>query len=137
MRRLLALLASFAACGGSGASEKVAPKRQDGGTQATDASVTLAPLALGMPEVAGFDYRARAGHAAFKLARDSEAKGDWATVAAETFTDADEAQRSAQSRYAGVKMDWQRYRALSDSERREVEVTREFLREIAAEFPND
>jgi hypothetical protein len=60
---------------------------------------------------------------------------DWATVAAESFTDADEAQRSADSRYAGVKMAWHRYRALSESERREVEVTREFLREIAAEFP--
>ena len=62
---------------------------------------------------------------------------DWATVAAETFADADAAQRSAESRYAGVKMDWHRYRPLTDSERREVETTREFLREIAAEFPNE
>ena len=61
----------------------------------------------------------------------------WATVAAETFADADEAQRSAESRYAEVKMAWHRYRPLSDSEKREVEVTREFLREIAAEFPNE
>jgi hypothetical protein len=63
--------------------------------------------------------------------------GDWATVAAETFADADEAQHSAQSRYAEVTMAWHRYRALSESERREVDVTREFLREIAAEFPNE
>ena len=62
---------------------------------------------------------------------------DWATVAAESFADADEAQRSAQSRYAEVAMAWHRYRPLSDSERREVEVTRNFLREMAAEFPNE
>lgn len=61
----------------------------------------------------------------------------WATVAAETFLDADAAQRSAESHYAGVRMTWHRYRTLSDSEKREVEVTREFLREITAEFPNE
>jgi hypothetical protein len=62
---------------------------------------------------------------------------DWATVAAETFAHAQEAQRSAEARYEGVKMAWHRYRALSESEQREVDVTREFLREIAAEFPNE
>ena len=62
---------------------------------------------------------------------------DWASVAAETFPDADAAQSSAEARYAGVKASWHRYRALSDSERREVDVTREFLREIAAEFPDE
>jgi hypothetical protein len=61
---------------------------------------------------------------------------DWATVAAETFPDADAAQRSAESRYAGVKAPW-RGRPLSEAERREVETTREFLREIAADFPNE
>lgn len=59
------------------------PKRQDGGAPVADASVALAPLVLGLPEVATFDYRARGGHAAFKLARASEAQGDWATVAAQ------------------------------------------------------
>jgi len=62
---------------------------------------------------------------------------DWQTVAAETFGHADEAQRSAEERYAGVKASWHRYRPLSESERREVEVTREFLREMAAEFPDE
>jgi hypothetical protein len=62
---------------------------------------------------------------------------DWATVAADEFASADEAQRSAQSRYEGVAMAWHAYRQLSDSERREVEVTRDFLREMAAEFPNE
>lgn len=62
---------------------------------------------------------------------------DWATVAAESFADADEAQRSAEARYAGVAMAWRRYRKLSESEQREVAVTRDFLREMAAEFPNE
>lgn len=62
---------------------------------------------------------------------------DWETVAAEGFTDADAAQASAESRYAGVPVAWHRYRPLSDTERREVAVTREFLREIAAEFPDE
>jgi hypothetical protein len=62
---------------------------------------------------------------------------DWMTVAAESFADADAAQRSAEERYAGVRMRWSPYRELSDTERREVESTRNFLRELAAEFPND
>lgn len=61
---------------------------------------------------------------------------DWMTVAAEAFTDADAAQRSAEARYAGVPMAWTHYRELSDGERREVEATRNFLRELAAEYPD-
>lgn len=62
---------------------------------------------------------------------------DWETLAAEGFMDADTAQASAESRYAGVAVAWHRYRPLSEPERREVDVTREFLREIAAEFPDE
>jgi len=62
---------------------------------------------------------------------------DWATIVAESFPDADAAQSSAETRYAGVKVTWHRYRTLSASERKEVETTREFLREIAAEFPSE
>jgi hypothetical protein len=62
---------------------------------------------------------------------------DWATLVAETFPDADAAQRSAEARYAEVKTTWHRSRPLTESERRQVETTREFLREIAAEFPNE
>jgi hypothetical protein len=61
---------------------------------------------------------------------------DWATIAAEMFPDADAAQRSAEARYAGVKAPW-RERPLSEAERQEVQTTRAFLREIAAEFPNE
>lgn len=83
MRRLLAALATLAACGRPNASENVAPKRDGGGAPVADAGVALAPLALGLPEVAIFDYRARAGHVAFRLARESEAKDDWTAVAAQ------------------------------------------------------
>lgn len=62
---------------------------------------------------------------------------DWDTVAAEIFVDAETAQRSAQERYAAVKPTWHRYRTLTDPEMKQVETTREFLREIAAEFPGE
>jgi hypothetical protein len=62
---------------------------------------------------------------------------DWMTVTAETFEDADAAQASAESRYAGVPMRWSHYRELTEQERHEVQVTRDFLRELAAEFPDD
>jgi hypothetical protein len=82
MRRLVALLVTAAACGPPTASENVGQKKDGGMTAAADAGVALAPLALGLPEVATFDYRGRAGHAAFRLARQSEASGDWSSVVA-------------------------------------------------------
>jgi len=75
------LLVYLIACGRPGSSENVVAKREDAGLRG-DAQVGLAPLPLGMPDVASFGYRARGGHAAFKLARDSEAKGAWQEVAA-------------------------------------------------------
>jgi hypothetical protein len=81
MRRHLPLLVYLLACGKPGSSENVVAKRDDAGPR-SDATVVLAPLPLGMPEVARFAYRTRAGHAAFRLARESEAKGAWAEVAA-------------------------------------------------------
>jgi hypothetical protein len=83
MRRLVALLVTSAACGPPTPSENVGQKRDGGVTAAADAGVALAPLALGLPEVATFDYRGRPGHAAFRLARQSEASGDWSSVAAQ------------------------------------------------------
>src|SRR5262245_5654629 len=81
MRRLAPLFVYLVACGKPGSSENVVAKRDDGGPR--DTAVTLAPLALGMPDLASFGYRARAGHAAFKLARESEAKGAWQQVASQ------------------------------------------------------
>ena len=62
---------------------------------------------------------------------------NWEMVAAEGFPDAESAQASAQSRYAAVNPSWHRYRPLSAGERKEVDITREFLREIAEEFGDE
>jgi hypothetical protein len=81
MKRLLPLLVCQIACGHPGSSENVA-RREDGGVHRGDAAVALAPLQLGMPEVAAFAYRKRPGQTAFNLARAAEAVGEWTTVAA-------------------------------------------------------
>src|SRR5687768_4175178 len=80
MRRLMPWLGVLLACGRPGTSENTAHHRDDAGAFRGDAQATLAPLSLGMPEAAGFAYRTRAGHAAFRLAREGEANGDWPTV---------------------------------------------------------
>jgi hypothetical protein len=82
MKRLLPLVLYQIACGHPGSSENVVVRREDGGVQRGDGSVALAPLALGMPDVASFAYRKRAGQTAFNLAREAEAASDWTTVAA-------------------------------------------------------
>jgi hypothetical protein len=81
MKRHLPLLVFLVACGrGAGTSEN-SVRREDGGVTRADASVALPPLSLGVRDLASFGYRARAGHAAFQLARQSEAQGDWSAVA--------------------------------------------------------
>ena len=56
-------------------------RRDDASTGGDAAAPDLPPLTLGMSAVDGFAYRKRAGQAAFKQARDAEARGDWAAVA--------------------------------------------------------
>ena len=63
MKRLLPLVLWQIACGHPGSSENVV-RREDGGVQRRDATASLAPLPLGMPEVAAFGYRKRAGQSA-------------------------------------------------------------------------
>lgn len=58
----------------------------------------------------------------------------WETVAAERFLERDAA-RAAVERVYGMALPWQPYRALTATEQSEVDTTRAFLREIAAEFP--
>ena len=84
-RVAVALLAGLLlACGHRDSGKPQA--RRDGGVSAAvagDAAVPeLSPLAFGMATLDGFAYRTRAGHEAFKQAREAEAKGDWAAVAA-------------------------------------------------------
>ena len=85
MKRLVPLLFAFAACGKPGTSENAPPKRDDAGVRRADeqaAPIVIPPLPLGVADVAHYAYRKRDGQPAFRLARDAEAKGDWATVAA-------------------------------------------------------
>ncbi len=57
---------------------------------------------------------------------------DWDTVAASRFGNAGEAQRSADSAYESATPRWVDYRDLTDEEKRQVETTRTFLRELAS-----
>lgn len=61
---------------------------------------------------------------------------DWETFAAGHYHDAEAARRSVQAAYADIGATWTPYRELSAAEAAEVETTRAFLREIAAEFPD-
>lgn len=60
----------------------------------------------------------------------------WETLAAGHYADHDAARRSAEEAYSGLSMRWKPYHDLSPEESAEVETTRKFLRELAADFPN-
>ena len=60
----------------------------------------------------------------------------WETLAAGHYPDPDAARRSAEEAYSGLSMRWKPYHELSAEESAEVESTRKFLRELAADFPN-
>lgn len=63
--------------------------------------------------------------------------GEWSTVAAGSYADAAAAREAAAQGYGGLALSWTAFRDLSPEERREVETTRAFLREIAAEDPHE
>jgi hypothetical protein len=74
---------SFAtiACGKSGTTAP--PVRDDAAVVAPPkVAVELAERPLGLPSVAEFGWRQRAGHPAFKRAREAEGRGEWTAVAA-------------------------------------------------------
>jgi hypothetical protein len=62
---------------------------------------------------------------------------DWQTVAASHYPDARSAEQAAGVAYAAAAPHWTTFRALTPEEEREVETTRAFLREIAAEYPDE
>jgi hypothetical protein len=62
---------------------------------------------------------------------------EWATLAASQFPDAESALRTFALENGEVEAAWREFRPLTAAERAEVETTREFLREIARDFPGD
>ena len=88
MRRLAFLVLAGAACGGGkGAPPAPDPDKaetRDAGPRddAAAAVVQVAAQPLGLPDLEAYQWRARGGHAAFRVARKAEAREDWATVVA-------------------------------------------------------
>jgi len=56
----------------------------------------------------------------------------WETVAGVPASDPDAAKAAAAEAYEGIDIAWTPYRDLTDDERREMETTRQFLRELAS-----
>ncbi|CAN5739786.1 hypothetical protein BH11MYX3_BH11MYX3_23660 [soil metagenome] len=79
--RLAIVLCVAAACGkGSGSAQPPPASKEDAAPQAIPARIDLPARPLGLPELAGYQWRKRAGQTAFKVARIAEARGDWAAV---------------------------------------------------------
>ncbi|HLL21412.1 MAG TPA: hypothetical protein VK427_04730, partial [Kofleriaceae bacterium] len=70
----------LAACGRGGPAAP--PKKHDAAVASDAAAVQLAPLTLGLSDLAAYRWRTRAGHPAFRAARTAEAKQDWRTTVA-------------------------------------------------------
>jgi hypothetical protein len=60
----------------------------------------------------------------------------WETLAAGHYPDRAAARRSAEGAYSGLTAQWKPFHELSAEEAAEVETTRTFLRQLAAEFPD-
>lgn len=79
--RLAIVLCVAVACGkGSGSSQPPPPNKHDAAPQATPARIDLPARPLGLPDLAAYQWRKRAGQAAFKTARTAQSRGDWAGV---------------------------------------------------------
>lgn len=61
----------------------------------------------------------------------------WETMAAGQYPDARAAESAAAAAYPEICMTWTKFRDLSAAEAREMETTRSFLRELAAENPDE
>ena len=85
LRVALIVVGLAAACGkGSGTASPPAHKDDAAAPAARDAParLELPPRALGLPELAAFQWRKRPGQATYKLARKAEDHGDWEGVVA-------------------------------------------------------
>ena len=61
---------------------------------------------------------------------------DWATLSAEPCGDVASGRERGNSLFPGLSRLWQPFRELTDAERREIESTRNFLRELMASDPD-
>jgi hypothetical protein len=81
-RVAFAMAAAGALACGNRASPPRAKKDAGAPPPAVDAALELDGAALGMPDLAAYRWRKRAGQPAFRLARRAEDRGDWAAVVA-------------------------------------------------------
>lgn len=62
---------------------------------------------------------------------------EWVTITAARFGDARDARASAEEALPMVRGQWREYRDLTPEERKELDTTRAFLRELAQQNPNE
>jgi hypothetical protein len=62
---------------------------------------------------------------------------EWVSMTSARFGDAPGAKASAEEALPGIRDRWQEYRDLTPEERKELETTGAFLRELAQQFPNE
>ena len=86
-------------------------------------------VALSVTQVAIAEDLARGG--VFLL----HCNDNWETLAASHFATHSGAEETAAASYPGIE--WTPFRALTEAEQKEVDTTRQFLRDLAAEFPSD
>jgi hypothetical protein len=70
------------ACGNRVSPAPEQPEKKDAGAPAPDAALEVDGASLGLPDLASYRWRRRAGQPAFRLAWRAEERGDWAGVVA-------------------------------------------------------
>jgi hypothetical protein len=62
---------------------------------------------------------------------------EWVTITSARFAGAQAARLSAEEALPMIRGRWQEYRGLTPEERKELETTRAFLRELAQQYPDE
>jgi len=74
------IVGAASACGGKPPTPPPPADKKDAGIPDAAAALEIDGQPLGLPELAGYAWRKRAGQPGFRLARKAEARDDWATV---------------------------------------------------------
>jgi hypothetical protein len=96
-------------------------------------SVSVGGVPVDLSSVAGVIIAENLAESGFFVLHCNER---WETLAAGHYPDQAAARDSAERAYSGVTAHWRQFHELSAEEAAEVEVTRKFLRQLAADFPN-